>query len=412
MKKLLLFLILVFSITIAYGQQGWYLQNSNTLKNLNSVFCINANKVLVAGDSGTILKTTNGGTNWNPANSTTNKKFRAIFFADSLTGYAIGDSGTIVKTIDGGSTWNQQVSHSKSQLNTLFFTSKDTGYIMGMLPATYIKTVNGGANWKVDLTFGPCCAYLNSLTFISKKIGLCLGYDMAGTFILSTTDTGRTWSNCVIDPNWQWMGTALTLADTVSSGVVAGTQSFIQSGGGCNYLNWHYFGGGYGSTDFNSICKHKDPASFATTIAVGTNGVYPNNPTTNCCQSSGVTSNLNSVIFADSLIGYIVGDSGVILKTINGGDGTGIYENNLQNELSIYPNPTNGKFQIQMDNGKLSIENYQLSIYNVYGEKVFQSANLQISKSIIDLSSQPNGIYFLQLKTEQGVAVKKLMISR
>jgi photosystem II stability/assembly factor-like uncharacterized protein len=35
--------------------------------------------------------------------------------------------------------------------------------------------------------------------------------------------------------------------------------------------------------------------------------------------SSGTTRNLNSVYFTDSLTGYCVGDSGVILKTINGG---------------------------------------------------------------------------------------------
>ena|ERR1035437_2001047 len=84
--------------------------------------------------------------------------------------------------------------------------------------------------------------------------------------------------------------------------------------------------------------------------------------------------------------------------------------NNIIN-VSISPNPTSGAFQIQMDNRKLSIENYQLAIYNVLGECIYQhtgsSSNLQI-----DLSEAKNGIYFLQLKTEQGMATKKLIINK
>jgi hypothetical protein len=33
-------------------------------------------------------------------------------------------------------------------------------------------------------------------------------------------------------------------------------------------------------------------------------------------------------------------------------------------------------------------------------------------KSEIDLSKEPNGIYFLQLKIEQGIATKKLIINK
>lgn len=64
--------------------------------------------------------------------------------------------------------------------------------------------------------------------------------------------------------------------------------------------------------------------------------------------------------------------------------------------LSVYPNPGNGKFKIQMDNGQLSIDNYQLSIYNVLGEKIFQS-EIKNLKTEIDISHQPNGIYIIRV---------------
>ena len=83
----------------------------------------------------------------------------------------------------------------------------------------------------------------------------------------------------------------------------------------------------------------------------------------------------------------------------------------LEDAVSIFPNPSNGSFTIQMDKGQLSINHYELSIYDLLGECIYQhigtSSNLQI-----DLSEVKNGIYFLQLKTEQGVATKKLVINK
>ena len=75
--------------------------------------------------------------------------------------------------------------------------------------------------------------------------------------------------------------------------------------------------------------------------------------------------------------------------------------------FQVYPNPTSEVFNLKMS----QFENVQIKIYNIYGECIHQ----QISKSTnqqIDLSSQPNGIYFLQLKTEQGVITKKIIIQK
>lgn len=64
--------------------------------------------------------------------------------------------------------------------------------------------------------------------------------------------------------------------------------------------------------------------------------------------------------------------------------------------ISVYPNPGTGKFKIQIDNGQLSMDNYQLSIYNILGEKIYQS-EIQNQKSEIDISQQPNGIYIVRV---------------
>jgi hypothetical protein len=86
--------------------------------------------------------------------------------------------------------------------------------------------------------------------------------------------------------------------------------------------------------------------------------------------------------------------------------GVGINDLSNDNVLSLYPNPTNGKISICTNT-----RGGEISIYNGFGEKIFLQTN-QTEKSEIDLSNQPNGLYFLQLKTEQGITSRKIVINK
>lgn len=100
-------------------------------------------------------------------------------------------------------------------------------------------------------------------------------------------------------------------------------------------------------------------------------------------------------------------DYGTIFKF---GLPVGIDENKKAIDLNIYPNPSNGIITVETD--ELQGTQGQLEIYNVIGEKIYESAISQNNNSTIDISSQPNGIYFMQLKTEKGIASKKIIISK
>ena len=70
------------------------------------------------------------------------------------------------------------------------------------------------------------------------------------------------------------------------------------------------------------------------------------------------------------------------------------------NDLSviIYPNPTNGKFKIELGSSQLKNNKNEIIIYNVLGEKVFQSSSINgQTLNEIDLSASPKGIYFVQI---------------
>lgn len=75
--------------------------------------------------------------------------------------------------------------------------------------------------------------------------------------------------------------------------------------------------------------------------------------------------------------------------------------------LLIYPNPTSGEFTVS----GLGSTVYSLYIYNVMGEKVY-SSTVNRKQETVNLSSQPDGIYFVKVKTAEGVANKKIIIQR
>lgn len=86
----------------------------------------------------------------------------------------------------------------------------------------------------------------------------------------------------------------------------------------------------------------------------------------------------------------------------------GIKTNKYLEYESIYPNPSNGKFIIKLSpNYKMN----HLSILNLLGQTI-QEQDFFGSKTEypINLDSQPSGIYFIQLQSENNTAVKKVII--
>ncbi len=76
-------------------------------------------------------------------------------------------------------------------------------------------------------------------------------------------------------------------------------------------------------------------------------------------------------------------------------------ENNFS--FSISPNPSTGIFTL-----KISQTNSQLSIANIFGEKIME-AKIISEETKINLEHFNSGIYFLTLKNENGLVTKKLL---
>lgn len=86
-----------------------------------------------------------------------------------------------------------------------------------------------------------------------------------------------------------------------------------------------------------------------------------------------------------------------------------ISENYANTLIKVYPNPTLGKLII--DNGKLKIE--KVEVFNLLGEKVYQSTIEQFSNLTIDLSAQPDGVYFCSItKEDASIETKRIVKSK
>ncbi len=80
-------------------------------------------------------------------------------------------------------------------------------------------------------------------------------------------------------------------------------------------------------------------------------------------------------------------------------------------QLNIYPNPSNGKFNVQYQNASNSTVEVTLDVFNILGDKVYSSNDLKGQQvSQIDLSTAPAGIYFVKIYDRDKVLVKRVIV--
>ncbi len=108
-----------------------------------------------------IWHTTNGGSYWTVQyTDSTQGGFNALQFTDLNNGWVVGDSGKILKTTNGGSTWTPVANPglgTQCKTKCLFFLNADVGWlgsktgdtVSGNIPVV-LHTVNGGATWTVQ----------------------------------------------------------------------------------------------------------------------------------------------------------------------------------------------------------------------------------------------------------------------
>jgi hypothetical protein len=127
------------------------------------------------------------------------------------------------------------------------------------------------------------------------------------------------------------------------------------------------------------------------------------------CMLDGTTVTTIQNVLESSTLNPILSDEGTISQPWYPYFATSTNEQLADDlQMLIYPNPSKGKFQVSSFKYQIT----EIEMYNVCGEKVYQSIIPRINNSIIDLNEMMSGIYFLSLKTEQGIITQKLIINK
>jgi photosystem II stability/assembly factor-like uncharacterized protein len=329
MNKFCILLLAIFAINCSKNEEktpAWVIQTSGTNKSLWSVCFTDTNTVYAVGDSGIILKTTNGGNKWTTQYSGTTDTLKSVNFPDTDNGYAVGYNGTIIKTTDRGINWEIQTSGTIENLNSVYFPDIDTGYAVGVR-GIILKTTNGGTNWTIIKYHPDSSLFFTSVFFLNAINGYVVG---GGTglysvdpVILRTTDGGSSWTKLYISLYHETLKSVFFLKN--NTGYVVGDFGWI--GASFNGGNdWVMLFRGW---SWNSIYFTRRVTGYGyavnTGYAVGTFGwIFK---TTNggidwTRQVSGTGENLHSVCFPNENTGYVVGYKGIILKTTTGGTGS------------------------------------------------------------------------------------------
>lgn len=306
-KILLISTIHLLSISLFSQPYGWFLQTSGTSNNLNSVYFVDYQTGIAVGQSGTVLRTTNGGANWTGVSTPTSNHLFGVHFINSQTGWIVGDLGTVMKTTNGGINWVLQSSGTSVQLRSISFVSANTGFIVGWY-GIFIRTTNGGTNWasfSTGISTNLQCVYFldGNTGFVSGQFGK----------LLRSTNSGTNWSEISSGTTMQLESVHFMNANT---GVVVGENGTARktTNGGSNWTsqslgtsNWIY-GMSTKQSQFHTI--------------VGDYGVIrkTSNGGLNWYSQTSNTGNLLTCInYVDTNVGWAVGINGTIIKTTTGG---------------------------------------------------------------------------------------------
>lgn len=404
--KLLPFFCLFLCLSV---HAQWTQQTSGTTKTLNEIFFPVSDTGFVAGDSGAILRTFNGGTNWVSQNSGTIKDVNDIYFLNTQLGFVAGDSGYFAKTINGGTSWNvSYVPHTNPiDFGCVYFSSANIGYVGGMENSNngiIFKTTNGGLSWVVSNS-PTSFASLNYVRFAFPTVDT--GYALTRGMCMKTVDAGNNWfitDTALVNASGMFSILEDAYFFSADTGYIVGWYNPF-SGKTTNGYNWTdqlIAGNQWFSVDF---------PSRQTGYMIGWGQLVK---TTNGGQSwwdisSELVPSMPGVFsmdFTDNNTGYACGDLGFIMKTTNGGT-SGVFTNENEKEVSVFPNPVTDEFTIQFNKSETGNIYWKDVLGRVVRKNSFENKN----QLMLEKSNLPSGIYLLDIETMNSSFTIKVLIN-
>lgn len=190
------------------------------------------------------------------------------------------------------------------------------------------------------------------------------------------------------------------------SGYSAGNKVFVSPDSG---ISWFNYSGSLPNVPVNCITYQKGTNEA---LYVGTDvGVFYTDGT--LADWEPYQTGLPNVVVTELEISY--NDSKLWAATFGRGlwnadlysSGVGIEDQQLESEVAVYPNPNHGQFTIEVPDQTT----YDLVVYNMLGENIYQEQNISSSRQTIELNTITPGIYVVHLVIDQRKVFRKICVT-
>lgn len=280
---------------------SWIDQVSNTTDSLFSVKFLNNNLGVVVGEGGTILRTTNNGSNWQAIASPISTSLYNLTVKPNASMVACGASGAVIASVDSGQTWQPLNTGIFTSLYDINFPCPDTGYAVGAA-GVLLRTIDGGISWQ-PLNSGVLTK-ISAVDFINKDVGMIVGDD---GLLKRTIDAGITWNTIPFSSFYDLID--IQFKDQQNGYFITTQETYRTSDGGLTWRNM--------AADLQAVQYLNDSILVAVGEGIVRKSV-DNGYTWN------VTQPINGVRwydldFINPDTGFICGYSGQIMKTVDGG---------------------------------------------------------------------------------------------
>ena len=284
--------------------------------NLNDV-CFAGAQGWAVGEDGTIIHTYNG-VRWHEQNSGADTNLNGVYFYDTQQGWAVGNYGVIIHTEDGGVTWELERQTSDYDLYAIYFIDNRRGWAVGAR-GTMLYTDNGGDTWRRTQE-GFTTDDLHDLYFHDITSGWAIGEN--GTILhWNGTRWGQRQSNTSEDLH------GVHFTSWTDGWIVGDHGTIIHSSDGLIWADWRNRADS-DSIDLRSVHFPRGENQYG--WIVGENGtiLYTRDFGTNWWKKdTQINSNLKSVFAPNDNQIWAVGNDGAIVQSINRGNSWNVFEN-------------------------------------------------------------------------------------
>lgn len=156
---------------------------------------------------------------------------------------------------------------------------------------------------------------------------------------------------------------------------------------------------------FDDISYPEADSSLLTLSEISSNQVIVTNAVPNDIAGIYIT-DFNTAFVTDTLnvtngsVSFYLKESPVFIEAYNS---TSVNDNVFDNNIDIFPNPTNGIFTVEGTNIQL------VEIINIKGQTIKQ-LSIDNEHLLINLSDRSKGIYFVKIVNDRGIIRKKIVL--